>query len=954
MELASVRRLVPPALALALLAAAPAVAQPGGAVAGRVTDAATGRPVARVDVVLYDYVASVVEVARAVSDRHGRYRLDGVEPGRYHVVAATSAGYLGELSDGTRCLGRLVFSEVRGYRCGERLVPAPPIVFVAAGGSVEISFALDLGAVIAGRVSDATTGEALAGVEVHATDPPARRSGTAVTGADGRYRIDALPLGRYWVNTATLGPLADEVYDGVHCDGRGRLPGGCEPRGGTRVPVGLRQRADGIDFALEPLAAIAGRVTAAGGGEPLAGVAILARRDDGAEAGAVSGADGGYLVGGLLPGDYRVYASEDGERVDELWDGVHCPGFDCDPGDATLVAAAVDQVTEGVDFALETGAALSGTVTAQETGVPLPGVGLRLLRTGGGTLFSTTTDDLGRYRFAGLAAGGYHVHTLDAESVGLTDEAFGGVACGLALSDCRGLGAEISLALGEETGGVDFTLEPPGAIEGRVVYTTGGTVPLVTVAVIDPRGGTRVVFTDDFGSWVSGPLPRGEYKIQTRGWNLPVGAAEFIDQLYEDLPCFLGRCDPADGTPVPVASGATTGGIEIRVRLGAAIEGRVSREDDGRPLQFTLVTAFDAEGRFAGRGQAGSDGRYRVVGLPDGAYWLATSERFGIAEVYDRIQCIPGDGLGCEPLEGTPVVAEAATAPPQIDFALALGFRPNTPCRQSPTRLCLAGGRFEVGIARDVPEFGDPGRPLPISDSAGAFTFFADDNVEAVVRVVDACAAFDRFWVFAASLSHLHSRVGVRDTVTGDAWFDFGLSVRPVLDTAAFAGCDAGPVPAPVAWGVSGRGLELGAVPAAAAMAAPEALTAFAGAVATSGAGGCVPDSTTLCLLGGRFAVSAEWTDGAGGSGDAGAASLGDRSGYLWFHRPGSPEVVVKILDACTLDPPAFRLFASGLTTSEVSLTVTDTAALAQRTYFNPLGQAFLPIRDSEAFGSCP
>lgn len=58
------------------------------------------------------------------------------------------------------------------------------------------------------------------------------------------------------------------------------------------------------------------------------------------------------------------------------------------------------------------------------------------------------------------------------------------------------------------------------------------------------------------------------------------------------------------------------------------------------------------------------------------------------------------------------------------------------------------------------------------------------------------------------------------------------------------------------------------------------------------------------------------------------------------------------MLDACSLEPPGFLLFAAGLTDREVRLAVTDTAGGESREYENPLGHALTPILDR--FESCP
>jgi len=45
------------------------------------------------------------------------------------------------------------------------------------------------------------------------------------------------------------------------------------------------------------------------------------------------------------------------------------------------------------------------------------------------------------------------------------------------------------------------------------------------------------------------------------------------------------------------------------------------------------------------------------------------------------------------------------------------------------------------------------GKARPLTDESGTFWFFAESNVEIIVKVLDACGAFGRFWVFAAGLT---------------------------------------------------------------------------------------------------------------------------------------------------------------------------------------------------------
>ncbi|HEX4952153.1 MAG TPA: PQQ-dependent sugar dehydrogenase [Thermoanaerobaculia bacterium] len=116
----------------------------------------------------------------------------------------------------------------------------------------------------------------------------------------------------------------------------------------------------------------------------------------------------------------------------------------------------------------------------------------------------------------------------------------------------------------------------------------------------------------------------------------------------------------------------------------------------------------------------------------------------------------------------------------------------------------------------------------------------------------------------------------------------------------------------------------------------------------------CTPAPGTLCLGGGRFLVQAEWRTAQGPSGMGTATALTADSGYFTFFDAANPELFVKVIDAC--GPPFERrwVFAAGLTDVEVTLVVIDTQADRARVYTNPLGRAYLPVQDTDAFATCP
>jgi PKD repeat protein len=113
-----------------------------------------------------------------------------------------------------------------------------------------------------------------------------------------------------------------------------------------------------------------------------------------------------------------------------------------------------------------------------------------------------------------------------------------------------------------------------------------------------------------------------------------------------------------------------------------------------------------------------------------------------------------------------------------------------------------------------------------------------------------------------------------------------------------------------------------------------------------------VTDPYTLHLTNDRFTVTADWATGSGASATSGhgtATSLTADTGYFWFFSSSNTEVIVKVLDACSIGGH-FWVFASGLTNLGVNLTVTDTLKGATKSYVNPDGTAFAPVQDFGTF----
>ncbi|MCP4659840.1 MAG: hypothetical protein GY856_30935 [bacterium] len=109
--------------------------------------------------------------------------------------------------------------------------------------------------------------------------------------------------------------------------------------------------------------------------------------------------------------------------------------------------------------------------------------------------------------------------------------------------------------------------------------------------------------------------------------------------------------------------------------------------------------------------------------------------------------------------------------------------------------LFLDDGRFAVEVSwRDFHGAAGTGKAMPLTADSGTFWFFAEDNVELVVKVLNACQdPFRHFWFFAAGLTNVEVTITVTDIeadVTRSYTNPLGTSFQPILDTSAFATCE--------------------------------------------------------------------------------------------------------------------------------------------------------------------
>ena len=104
----------------------------------------------------------------------------------------------------------------------------------------------------------------------------------------------------------------------------------------------------------------------------------------------------------------------------------------------------------------------------------------------------------------------------------------------------------------------------------------------------------------------------------------------------------------------------------------------------------------------------------------------------------------------------------------------------------------------------------------------------------------------------------------------------------------------------------------------------------------------------------GRFRISATWKNFENVTGNGTFVPLGSEdSGIVWFFTPAAFELMIKIVDGCSLNN-RYWVFLAALTNVEFHVTVYDTWTETTKLYDNTLGVSAAAITDTSAFQTCP
>jgi hypothetical protein len=115
-------------------------------------------------------------------------------------------------------------------------------------------------------------------------------------------------------------------------------------------------------------------------------------------------------------------------------------------------------------------------------------------------------------------------------------------------------------------------------------------------------------------------------------------------------------------------------------------------------------------------------------------------------------------------------------------------------CVAGPTTICI-NNRFKAEVGWRTATNTGQGQAVPLASApnSGLFYFFGADNIEMLLKVLNACVPpFNHFWVFFAATTNVEFTTTVTDTQSGKVKVYFNplnTSAPPVQDVNAFATC---------------------------------------------------------------------------------------------------------------------------------------------------------------------
>jgi hypothetical protein len=403
---------------------------------------------------------------------------------------------------------------------------------------------------------------------------------------------------------------------------------------------------------------VTGSVLSSGDLQPAA-TRVEVWREDGASWGSSPVDEAGvWSVGWLTAGTYHAGTRPSTTYIEELYDDIPCPGgapIGCEPTQGDPIAVELFVTTSGVDFVLDRGGSINGTVSDQSSGDALQGAEVTI-RTADRNIGTDVTDADGQYTFTGLLPGDDYY--LDADADLYQDELFDNIPCqggppyGCDLSS----GTPVTVLL-DSTTTIDFALDQRARISGQVTESGTGD-PVSALLQVWNDEGNYVAHTHAYGTFSIGGLSGGTYFVTAK-------SSDHVTQVYNLISCEPGCEYHLSGTPVIVPELGHVESIDFVLHRRGTLQGTLTDEVTGAPIIWSDIYIYSASGSTWDVVYSDTSGQFSSAGLIAGTYFVKTKTDEYVDEVFDDIECEDG----CSPLSGTPVLVTNETVT-TVDFAL--------------------------------------------------------------------------------------------------------------------------------------------------------------------------------------------------------------------------------------------------------------------------------------------
>ena len=578
-------------------------------VEGYIYDASTGDPIDGADINLVEVVPSKIGFnfylirSWEFSDSTGYYHIEGFSGNGTYILQVNAVSYMEQW-----------YENVNDREEATLLTFTP-------GETLYIDFLMTKSGSISGEFSGLSPGL----LHINVLDPVTSEiiSGHTYQVSSGSYPylISDLPAGDYYVRiySSSIPNIIVYYNNTLSIDTA------------TLVHVTPGQETSNIDFDFDlVLGSISGRVVADANGQPIDNLHVYASdyATNAWVAATYTDDDGTYIISGLPEGSYQVRAvpSNNGKPyADEYYNDTYNYNM------TQEVKVGFNQDVTGIDFSLATEVTISGRVVADADGQPIANVHMNVMEDyanwwGPGT----NTDSNGYYTISNLPPGTYNVYASPGNSkLPYANEWYDDTCV-------HNMAKQVTVAIGQDATGIDFSLAPGGNVSGEVT-NADGSLPLAKILVeciriVDGNWESYGIETDGEGKYTFYGIPYGQFFLRARVHINSEG--DYVMEYYPE------KTSQGEAGFITVAEDSNPININFTLDGGGSISGKIISESTFEPVPYVRIHVYDyTTGEWRGCADTGADGTYIMHGLPDGNHRVYASTTDNnipyISEYYD-------------------------------------------------------------------------------------------------------------------------------------------------------------------------------------------------------------------------------------------------------------------------------------------------------------------------------